>query len=435
MVAVIKSGYALSRAVGYNEMKVSEGVAQNLAAVNYPLDTALMDGKMKLFVLKDRAALNGRTGRNSVHISLNFDPSEKDYLDNGRLLEIVQDYMLRIGFSAQPYLVYRHHDAAHPHVHIVTTNIRGDGSRIGLHNIGKLKSEPARKAIEKKFGLVRAEDQRRHGFSVKPVDVSKVIYGKNTTRRAIGNVLETVLGKYRYGSLAELNAVLRQFNVMAQRGDEGSRTYKNRGLLYRVLDAHGNPVGVPIKASLFYNKPGLDFLERKFEAGKAKPIRDRNRIKGLVDLALSGKAPGLDGLVAALKKQGVDVVLRRSDTGLIYGITYVDHVSKCVWNGSALGKSYSAKAVQQRCLKTAGRGQDAQPHPAPAREGRLPSRPGAATGTDAFPVAPEMLIDHPEIFDVIGELFGYTYSSDYVPYELTGKKKKRRKRKRKKLDG
>ena len=62
-------------------------------------------------------------------------------------------------------------------------------------------------------------------------------------------------------------------------------------------------------------------------------------------------------MVAALKKQGVDTVVRRNEQGLIYGITYVDHQSKCVLNGSNLGKAYSANAIKERCLETgAGEG-------------------------------------------------------------------------------
>lgn len=36
--------------------------------------------------------------------------------------------------------------------------------------------------------------------------------------------------------------------------------------------------------------------------------------------------------------------------GLIYGITYVDLKTKCVFNGSDLGKVYSAMGIQQRCM-------------------------------------------------------------------------------------
>ena len=41
-------------------------------------------------------------------------------------------------------------------------------------------------------------------------------------------------------------------------------------------------------------------------------------------------------------EQGINVVVRRNDTGRIYGITFIDHNSKTVWNGSCLGKELSA---------------------------------------------------------------------------------------------
>ena len=82
---------------------------------------------------------------------------------------------------------------------------------------------------------------------------------------AIQNVLEAVLNQYRYASLPELNAVFKQYNIIAERGSENSRIYQHNGLLYRILDAEGNPIGVPIKASMYYNKPTLKFLEEKFK--------------------------------------------------------------------------------------------------------------------------------------------------------------------------
>lgn len=42
-----------------------------------------------------------------------------------------------------------------------------------------------------------------------------------------------------------------------------------------------------------------------------------------------------------LRKQGINVVVRRNDAGRIYGITFIDHNSKAVWNGSRIGKELS----------------------------------------------------------------------------------------------
>src|SRR5690606_2824661 len=184
---------------------------------------------------------------NSVHISLNFAAGET--LGDDTLRDIASDYMDAIGFGNQPYLVYRHDDAGHPHIHIATVKVGLDGRRIETQNFGKRLSEPARKILEERNGLVRAEDQRKQVFAREPVDVQKVQYGTSETKRGIGNVLESVLGRYKYTSLPELNAVLNLYNVHAERGHEGSRIHRHRGLLYRLLDTAGKPVGVPIKAS------------------------------------------------------------------------------------------------------------------------------------------------------------------------------------------
>ena len=47
----------------------------------------------------------------------------------------------------------------------------------------------------------------------------------------------------------------------------------------------------------------------------------------------------------SLAREGINVVARQSTEGNIYGLTYIDFKNKCVFNGSDLGKEFSAKAV------------------------------------------------------------------------------------------
>jgi hypothetical protein len=295
------------------------------------------------------AALNTNVVRNSVHISLNFDPSE--HHSKALLGEISQAYMDKIGFGDQPYLVYQHHDSGHPHIHIVSVKIEADGKRIETQNIGRNQSERARKEIEKEFYLVKADGRKQQQIqNLKPAMVS-ANYGKVETKRAISNVLSGVIDKYKYTSIPELNAVLNQYNVAADRGSEDSRTFKKGGLHYRLMNDKGERVGVPIKASDFHQRPTLKYLKTKFETNEQLRQNDKLRIKNAIDFTLYGKQNvTLDRLINNLKRDGIDTVLRKNDTGLIYGITYVDHRSKSVFNGSMLGKNYSAKAIQERCV-------------------------------------------------------------------------------------
>jgi hypothetical protein len=133
MVAKIACGKSIRHCFYYNENKVKEGAATLLAAGNYPLDMGELTEHYRLKMLEKLAALNTNTTVNSVHISLNFDPSEQ--LPADKLKEITKVYMDNLGFGQQPYLVYEHRDAGHPHLHIVTTNIEMDASAITLHHL------------------------------------------------------------------------------------------------------------------------------------------------------------------------------------------------------------------------------------------------------------------------------------------------------------
>jgi hypothetical protein len=352
MVARIIKGSSLSNTLNYNEHKVQQGVAECIHSANYAKDTEKLNFYNKLCRLEHQAALNENVRANSVHISLNFDGA--DQIDKQKLTAIADTYMQQIGFGNQPYLVYEHKDAGHKHIHIVSTNIQQNGRRIDMNNIGRNQSEKARKAIEQEFKLVPAEshkqDQKQHLKQQLVVTPKRVEYGKTETKRAIQNVLDYVIRRYKYTSLPELNAVLKQYNVMADPGKEGSRIHKNGGLVYRVLDANGNKIGVPIKASSFYNKPTLKTLEQLYPKNEVLRQGFKIRVKNSIDLALL-KPVSVPDLKELLRKEGIAMELRQNDQGLLYGITYIDHRNQCVFNGSDLGKQYTAKAIQERCLR------------------------------------------------------------------------------------
>lgn len=219
-----------------------------------------------------------------------------------------------------------------------------------MHNLGRNQSEKARKEIEIEFGLVKAEEKKNSDtLKLQPIDARKVIYGKSETRRAIANVLGSVLNQYKFSSLAELNAVLKLYNITADRGQEGSRIYRSNGLTYCILDEQGNKIGIPQKASTFFMKPTLANLEKKFVANEPLKVPHRKRLQISIGWILNKQPASMEEFIRALEKENVSVVLRKGKEDVIYGITYVDHKSKTVFNGSDLGKQYSAKAILAKC--------------------------------------------------------------------------------------
>jgi len=360
MVARINKGSSIKVSLNYNEQKLKQNAAELLLAENYFKDAQLLNFREKLFMLEHQAKLNERVKANSVHISLSFDPEEK--LSKEKLQGIAKSYMDQIGFGNQPYLVYQHHDAGHPHMHIVTTNITMEGKRIDMNNIGRTLSEKARKSIDKEFKLISPESKKlskqlqqkesiQNEGRLKPVSLRKVEYGKSQTKAAIQNVVGYVMNQYKYTSLGEYNAVLKLYNITADPGQKGSLMHEKKGLVYRVLDEAGNKIGTPIKASQFYNKPTMKNLESKFKQNEVLRECFALRIKNQIDLAILSKNT-LQNLSNSLRSEGISVIARQSNDGRIYGMTFIDHKYQAVFNGSDLGRQYSAKAIQERCINT-----------------------------------------------------------------------------------
>jgi hypothetical protein len=350
MVAKITIGKSIRGILNYNENKVKESQAQCIAAGSYGVEQEDLSFYQKLNRLEHLQEKNSRVKTNSVHISLNFDPSEK--LSKQLLSEIAGQYMEKIGFGNQPYLVYEHRDAGHPHIHILTANVQDNGKAISLHNIGRERSEPARKEIELEYGLVVAESRSQKQMQgLKPFPVEKLQYGQVETKRAITNIVNTITRQYNFTSLPELNAILKQYNIVADRGNENTRMFKANGLVYSATDEQGNKLGVGIKASAIYNKPTLQHLETQFQKNAQSRKLYREMLKERIGKALTNY-PKLsrNDLQYLLKKENIKVLFRENKEGLVYGITYIDQFKKSVFNGSDLGKEYAANAMNARLV-------------------------------------------------------------------------------------
>lgn len=346
MVSKLITGKRIKGALNYNETKVAEGKATLLFAGNYLKNANELSFNNKLNRLVNLAARNDRTKTNCIHVSLNFSPSEK--LSNDKMIAIANAYMSKIGFGEQPYLVYRHEDSGHPHIHIVSTNIQANGKRIALHNIGKNQSEGARKEIEKEFNLIPAEGKTHNLNEIQPGKLKKPIYGKVETKAAISHIVRGVVDEYKYTSFSELNAILEGLNTTAYRGEVGSKMYANRGLTFSILDSYGNKKGVPIKASSIYTKPTLSRIEGKFEQNRISRSEFKDALKKAIDVVSSSYSiTDKESFKETLANKGISVVYHKNDS-MVYGITFVDHNSKVAYKGSELGKDYTAKRILER---------------------------------------------------------------------------------------
>ncbi len=96
--------------------------------------------------------LNPKIAKPVVHISLDFSVQDKNRLTDQFMAGMALEYMEKMGYRDTQYIIARHHDTDHPHVHIVINRIDNNGKRISDQN-EKLRNTRVCMELTKKYGL------------------------------------------------------------------------------------------------------------------------------------------------------------------------------------------------------------------------------------------------------------------------------------------
>ncbi|HLY70451.1 MAG TPA: relaxase/mobilization nuclease domain-containing protein [Puia sp.] len=329
----------------YHERKLRIGAAELLSAGNFLESTQELSYKAKLARFKNLMELNSRAEFKILRATLGFHPLDKEKLGPGRMRDISVEYLQRIGFTGQPYLVYAHYDSAHPHLHLVTCLIRPDGSRIKTHFLGVL-SGKVRKEIEQVYGLSGTDkkDQANQAVCEKHSSPGRLEYGKSLYRQGIARVVNWVLEEYSISNLTELNAILGEYRVIATCVKVNSISPANRGLVYAMLNDSNKPVGKAIHASGIESRPTLANLEIKFQANEGDRASGIKRLQTVISWTLAGRKISLDEFEAALAKENIVLVKKAG------GFIYIDHERKTVLEDKNLGTEYTRDAIARQLM-------------------------------------------------------------------------------------
>ena len=336
MIAKISSTENLGGALGYNFKKVEKGEASILLAAELYQDK---EGRYtKEDVLADMEALipkNCRTKKTVFHCSLNPHPDEK--LSDERLTQIAKEYMEALGYGNQPYIVFKHSDIAREHIHIVSLRVDSRGQKIN-DKFEKRRSKQITDALERKFGLIPSSKVTEKAVAETP----KVDIGKGNIKEQVASVVRMVLGHYRFCSLGELNAILSAYNLTVEEIKTEFRGKKYDGLVYVPTDDKGDKVGTPIHASDIGRGVGYTAVQNRMQKSKqnVKPLIPSVRNKVLQTMHTSPKTE--EELRQRLEEQSLRAVIRKNESGRIYGITFIDDKAGIALNGSRLGKGYAA---------------------------------------------------------------------------------------------
>ncbi len=96
--------------------------------------------------------LNPKIAKPVAHISLDFSVQDKNRLTDQFMIGMAREYMEKMGYRDTQYIIARHYDTDHPHIHIVINRIDNNGKRISDQN-EKLRNSRVCMELTKKYGL------------------------------------------------------------------------------------------------------------------------------------------------------------------------------------------------------------------------------------------------------------------------------------------
>lgn len=269
MIGKITIGKDFYGVLAYNEKKVSEGVGYVIDS-NIGHSTAVNMTQEFNLIRQLRPGL----GNAVFHVSLNLPYSDR--LNDTEFTALGCDYLIKMGFDNNQFIMYRHTDTKHEHIHIVANRVRYSGRITNDSNI-KRRSREVLNDLEKKYGLTQIST---NVSSIKSLDQREI---EKTLRT--GNLPIKLILQERVGSAISRAADTTEFIKLLQEQNISPRfnTSKTTG---RVSGISFNYQGIVYKGSTLGKKYSWNSIVKQIDY---EQTRDRSVI-----LSANGKERGTD---------------------------------------------------------------------------------------------------------------------------------------------
>jgi hypothetical protein len=281
MIAVEKFGSNFMGALSYNLKKLEhpdkEKKAVLLASSFSSLSPAIIRKEIDL-IKNLRPALKKHVWHTSLNFSMDENPSN---LTNENLLEIGFDYMSAMGYDDNQYLIVRHHDAEHPHIHLLVNRIRYDGGVVSDSNNFR-RSQTVLRRLEQQYNLISL-DQPNNRATLSNDQHNDITANRDTS-------ITAELDNYRSG------------------GQDNQVT----------------------KRALTKNE-----IEKTLRTGVPS---DKSLLQAMLEPMIYGRRLALQEFIARCHRAGISLLFNQASTGRVSGITYFINDFKI--KGQSLGNRF-----------------------------------------------------------------------------------------------
>lgn len=212
-----------------------------------------------------------------AHISLNLPHGE--HLDDETFHKVSQEYMEKMGYGEQPFVVVKHNDTKHEHVHIITTNVNESGKVLNIYNSYR-RNIATRQYLEKKFGLSPAPStkQERKLPLYRLPEIQSGMDETQGTKFYLQDVLNGILQKHKVRSFQELAKLAAPYHIeIRQTKSESGRV----GVAYGLNNQKGYQTRF-INGSVVHRRLSGPKLQKVFDVqskSKLLPMHRKRLLK------------------------------------------------------------------------------------------------------------------------------------------------------------
>lgn len=175
-----------------------------------------------------------------AHISLDFSTQDKSRLTDQFMIDIAQKYLEKMRYQETQYIIVRHFDTEHPHLHLIINRIDNNGKRISDKK-EKLRNTKVCMELTKRYGLYIASGKE----NVKEHRLRE----PDKTKYEIYQALQSAIPKCL--NWEELKAALRKSGITTELRKNGN-TDKIQGVLFSKNGYKFN--GSKVDRSFSYSK-------------------------------------------------------------------------------------------------------------------------------------------------------------------------------------
>lgn len=348
-----------SSAVQYNEKKVAEGKAEavfssNIANPKKPMET---------FSIYEKGSR--RCEKMSFHASIN--PAKADNMTQDKVIAFTKELMERLGYGDQPYIIYRHDDIDRVHYHLVSVRVDKDGRKIPDRQEGRRCNEIMKELEQKygfKVGLADKPDKKSTSEEARPEDVKdlgeakekddgpkKVEYQRfDPARGEYMKQMEELIAqamKYYFTTTEQFSMLMREFGVEVGHAKVGRTIY----LTYTGIDPKKQHKCTAPIIGKDLDAASLEDVRRHAEESKEVwRIKEGKRVANLSRVALEHGTSELHTR-RILRKFNIGLKLSKTKDGRIFGVTLIDHQTRCVFKVSELRGISAAEFEKARAEK------------------------------------------------------------------------------------